>query len=79
MLTDLKEIAEDNIYVKVVIYDLQGKVVKNLCAKRIASSQNYKLTWDGKDEDGNYVGSGVYLLKVQLDSVVKTKKIFFVQ
>ena len=67
------------IYIKVDIYDLRGKLTRNLGAERVASSQNYELSWDGTDNEGNYVGSGIYFLIVKLNSIVKTEKIFFIQ
>jgi len=32
------------------------------------------VVWDGKDQKGEEVGTGIYFYKIQADSFVKTKK-----
>ena len=33
------------------------------------------MNWDGRDDAGNYVSSGVYFYKMAADNVVITKKL----
>ncbi|MBN2357171.1 hypothetical protein JXO59_13735, partial [candidate division KSB1 bacterium] len=34
----------------------------------------YTVNWDGRDETGKYVSSGVYFYKMTADDIVLTKK-----
>lgn len=77
-LKDLRLINSKNVYIKTVIYDLKGKLIKNLFDQNVSPANNVTLTWNGKDSNGEYVGAGVYLLKVHMGSINKTRKIFFV-
>jgi flagellar hook assembly protein FlgD len=42
---------------------LDGKVIKNIKARGL-SIDGDQLAWDGRDEAGDYVSSGVYLLSI---------------
>lgn len=57
------------------IFDINGYRIKNIDTsnnnwKTIPSSQNFKILWDCKDSEGNYVLPGVYIY--QLESSKKT-------
>lgn len=47
---------------KIGIYDKTGKLVKTLLHKH-RSAGGYKVTWDGRDENGKQVSNGVYFVK----------------
>ncbi|MCK4904390.1 MAG: hypothetical protein KAS35_06825, partial [Candidatus Marinimicrobia bacterium] len=51
----------DNSSLKVMT--ITGEVIRSLDSKDLGIN-GYQIQWDGKDEDGNWVGSGVYLLAV---------------
>ncbi len=77
-ISDLTRITDKNINVKAVIYDLNSKIVKELHNSTVPSSSNITLTWNGKDSNNEYLGAGIYLLKVYLGTIEETKKIFFI-
>jgi len=52
---------EDESSLKVMT--VTGDVIRSLDSKDLGS-HGYQIQWDGKDEDGNWVGSGIYLLAV---------------
>lgn len=54
------------------IYNLQGKLITSL-KKEIYDAGNHRICWDGKDEMGNYVSSGIYYyrLKTELGSTAR--------
>jgi hypothetical protein len=52
------------------IYDIRGKRIKSFTVKNKSV-----LQWNGMNENGVYTGSGVYLVRVQNGSAVKTYKI----
>ncbi len=40
---------------------------------------NHQLTWNARDEKGNAVVTGIYLLKMQAGNYTETKKVSVVQ
>ena len=52
---------KDNSSLKVMT--ITGEVIRSLKSKDLGIN-GYQIQWDGKDENGNWVGSGVYLLAV---------------
>lgn len=60
--------------VNVEVLDGQGKQVKVLTQKELAEG-NYSLTWEGDDSSGNTVPNGIYLIKLQIGTSLRTLKI----
>ena len=62
--------------IRIKIFTIAGRLVKEL--KYISSDLKYdfnKLYWDGRDEDGDLLGNGVYLYKVIMKAGDKTEDI----
>jgi hypothetical protein len=59
--------------VTVYIYNILGKKVKKILEERLKVG-HYAIDWDGKDEKGIEVSSGIYFYRVQAGSMVQTKK-----
>jgi hypothetical protein len=73
MTTIEYSIAEDS-HVNLSIYNVNGQVVRTL----VSAFQNrsaYRVVWDGKNDNGVSVSSGVYFSRLQASSFVKTKKL----
>jgi flagellar hook assembly protein FlgD len=51
--------------VQIKIYTIAGRLIKefNLSSAELSTNFN-KVFWDGRDEDGDLLGNGVYLYKV---------------
>ena len=45
--------------IQIKIYDVNGRLVKNLFNTRLMAG-NFKVNWDGKNDTGSYIASGVY-------------------
>lgn len=61
------------------IYDLKGKIVKNITDKTF-NPGNYNIVWDAKDNLGNQVSTGVYYLKLSAQGhYQKTQKVLFLK
>ena len=60
------------------IYNLKGQKIKQLGIGNYELGIN-KIIWDGKDESGKTVESGIYLLKMKSGSDDLTKKIMFLK
>ena len=58
----------DDSPVEVLIYDLQGRLVRRLAEQRALSTGSYGIAWDGRDEQGAVVPPGVYLARVRVDT-----------
>ncbi len=52
--------------VEIVIYDISGRTVRALLHESRPGGQ-HRLTWDGRNDSGAPVGSGVYLCKFSTD------------
>jgi hypothetical protein len=60
--------------IRLVVYNAQGQEVRILVNEK-RSTGRYTIDWDGRDDAGNYVSSGVYFYKMTADNVVITKKL----
>jgi hypothetical protein len=60
-------------HVHIIVFNVLGQKVKIL--KDEWEPAGYRrVTWDGKDQKGEEVGTGIYFYKIQADDFVKTKK-----
>ncbi|NHZ84783.1 MAG: T9SS type A sorting domain-containing protein [Planctomycetia bacterium] len=64
--------------VKLSIYDLAGKLIKEIVNVRM-NAGNKSLIWDGTDNNGSKVGAGVYLYKLQTDNFTESKKMILLK
>ncbi len=60
-------------YVKIIIYDLNGKSVSNLF-EGYRESGRYSLQWDA-----NLTGSGVYFMKIEAGTFVQVRKLILMK
>jgi len=65
--------------VKFVIYDIFGRVVKTLINDSEYEPGLHKVQWDGKDDQGKYVASGIYFYRLQANDFVSAKKMVLVK
>lgn len=55
------------------VYNIAGQLVKTLIDERQGTG-NHSVLWDGRDEKGEMVGSGVYIYRLRVGSEVLSKK-----
>lgn len=60
------------------IYNIKGQLVKTV-AKDFFEAGNYQRTWNGKDNLGKSVGSGVYFYKLQSDNKQLIRKMLLLK
>ena len=65
-------ISEDS-FVSIDIYDMRGRVVRNLVSQKQVSGR-YSVSWDGNDDGGNSVSAGVYIYKLSAHNKVLSRK-----
>jgi len=64
--------------VKLKVYDILGKEVKTLYAGSLTPGRHF-FPWDGRDERGNALATGVYFYRLQAGSLVQTKKLILLR
>jgi len=60
-------------HVSILIYDMLGNRVKTL-ANGIQEAGNTSIIWNGTDDGGELVSTGVYIYKIQSGIFSQTKK-----
>jgi len=64
--------------VRVDIYNLKGQQVRHLLSETKAAGDNH-LIWDGTDDQGRSVASGVYLYKIHAGKYSSSKKMMLLK
>jgi hypothetical protein len=60
--------------VRIAIYDARGSLVRSLVNQHMAAG-GHRMTWNGTDQGGRSVGSGIYFVKMNAGSHVEARKI----
>ena len=60
------------------VYDINGRIIYNSNLTYSAHTDN-NIFWDGKNNGGNIVSSGTYLIKIINGSITNTKKIIYIK
>jgi flagellar hook assembly protein FlgD len=60
--------------VSLKIYNLRGQEVRTL-VDAVQNSGNYEIPWDGRDDFGNEVSSGVYIYRLHAGEQAAVKKL----
>jgi hypothetical protein len=64
--------------VELTIYNVQGQAVRNL-ARGVRNAGRHRVSWDGRDSGGRFVGGGVYFYRLQSDAGVITRKMTYMK
>jgi flagellar hook assembly protein FlgD len=64
--------------VKLNIYNLKGQLVKQLLDTEV-SAGDHQVVWDGKDDRGNSVASGIYFYRMQAQNYQATNKMMLMK
>jgi hypothetical protein len=71
------DLAEQS-HVSLRIYDVAGRLVRTLI-DRVMPRARHQLIWNGDDNYGNRVASGVYFLRLSAGDVVQTQKMVIIK
>lgn len=71
--------AENKEKIDLQIYDMTGKVIKSFPLSSKPQSLTTEVTWDGTDEHGKSLPSGVYLCKLKTATLTKTMSILLLR
>jgi hypothetical protein len=59
---------------------VKGQKIKSFRNLQTSNSSNQQIVWDGTDEIGNYVSSGLYFYRLQIDGkVIDSKKMMLIK
>jgi flagellar hook assembly protein FlgD len=64
--------------VRLGVYDLQGRLVRTL-AERVYAPGEHSVVWDGRDESGSEMPSGLYLYRLEDGRRTQTRKMVLVR
>lgn len=59
--------------VELAVYNLQGQQVRNLASQSLPAGE-HTMVWDGKDENGGVMPSGVYIYKLKSNNYEESKR-----
>jgi hypothetical protein len=65
--------------VRMVVYNALGQMVRTLVNNQSQKAGSYSLQWDGRDNAGNFVSSGVYFYRLDADQMTMSKKMLLVK
>jgi hypothetical protein len=65
--------------VTVKIYDESGRLVRTLLDDERLGAGRHELSWDGRDDGGASLASGIYLYRFEADGVTETRKLALVK
>jgi len=63
-------VTQTSPFITLEIYNIKGQIVK----KFSIGDSRFSVVWNGKDEKGNQVSPGIYLLKIKTENYQITKK-----
>ena len=73
------ELPKDGSDVSVLIYNLRGNLIKNLVENEIQNAGDYQIIWNGTDDLGSRVSSGVYYYQVHVGENKISRKMVLVE
>ena len=65
--------------IRVSIINILGKEIKSLYDNHQLESGLHSITWDGTNDAGHTVSSGLYLIRFQTSSYVEMKGVVFIK
>lgn len=69
---------DQSSHVNLTVYNLLGHKITTLVDGRLPAGEQV-FEWNGRNADGNFVGSGIYFYKLQVEDIVVTNKMMIVK
>ena len=67
-----------NVYVSVFVVDISGKKIKTIKGFQ-AYKGRYRILWNGDNDHGENVSSGLYFLSIMAGNSIKTAKVLLLE
>ena len=71
-------VAQTSPFVNLEIYNMKGQKVKQLVNEKLSGGQ-HSVIWNGNDDSGNPVSSGMYFYKLRAGKYTSTKKMILLK
>ncbi len=65
------------VQIILAIYNLRGQLIRTLVSEALPGRQ--QVIWDGRDNNGRDVASGIYIYKLNAGKLTATKKMILLQ
>lgn len=65
-------------FVELTVYAINGQKICELAGKRFSSGE-HAVVWNGRDQQGNPVSSGVYISRLKMEGKVETRRMTLVK
>ena len=72
------DITQTSSFVRLEVYNMKGQKVKQLINGQLSAGQ-HTIVWNGLDDDGKFVTSGVYFYKLKTNNFEKTRKMLLIK
>ena len=76
--TEIKFSIKDPGHVTLNVFNIRGQLVKTLVNEKL-EPKHYSVIWDGKDNSGKSVSSGIYFYKMKAEKYTSTKKMILMK
>ncbi len=76
--TTIKYFLKNNSKIELNIFSVTGREIKTL-ENQIRNSGDHSIVWDGRDNEGNRVNSGLYIYRLNIDGRIKCKKMLLIK
>lgn len=70
---------KEPIRIALTIYDVNGSVVRTLCNGEYLKAGTYARQWNGTNDRGVTVSSGIYFLQLKTESYSETKRLILIR
>jgi len=64
---------------KLMIYNITGQMVKTFDIPVFPAKRKYSLHWDGLNEQGNQISSGIYIATLKVDKIAKSIRLLYLK
>ena len=61
------------------VYDLQGRMVREIAPSEMLPAGRHNIVWDGRNLTGNAVPEGIYIVRVSIDERIVTGKLLLLR
>lgn len=73
------DVPQDGARVMLTVYNIMGQPVRQLMRSSSVPAGRYTLAWDGLDDEGRKVSSGVYMYTLQAGDFVQSRKMLMMK
>jgi WD40 repeat protein len=77
-ITYLKYTLASSGNVRISVFNLRGELIKMLVDAE-KSAGEYRVSWDGRNSEGNQMGTGVYLVRMDSGGRATCRKVIFIK